>query len=83
MTLINKLNKIDKKISKIIYELDHTLPTFILYPFAAFFHPGLIWVAYLLIYYFSNFDLRFTALYALSTLVCVILTTLLKKVAKR
>jgi len=45
MTLINKLNKIDKKISKIIHELDHTLPTFILYPYAAFFHPGLIWVA--------------------------------------
>jgi hypothetical protein len=40
-------------------------------------------MAYVLVYYFSDFDLRYTALYALCTLICVILTTLLKKLAKR
>jgi hypothetical protein len=83
MSLINKLNKLDKKVSKLIHELDHALPTYVLYPFAAFFHPGLIWMAYVLVYYFSDFDLRYTALYALCTLICVILTTVLKKLAKR
>lgn len=83
MGLLHKLNKLDEKISKWIHRKDHILSTVILYPFAAFFHPGLIWLAYLTIYLFSHQNLRFTATYALATLICLLVTTFIKKVAKR
>lgn len=83
MTLIKKLHKIDNKVSHWIHNIDHLVPTTILYPFAAFFHPGLIWVAYLSVFYLSEYNLRFTLLYALGTLFCLLITFVLKKVTKR
>lgn len=83
MTFIARLHKLDHKISRWVHELDHLLPTAILYPFTAFFHPGLIWVAYLTIYYLSQYNLKFTLLYALGTLTCLLTTMFLKKVTNR
>lgn len=83
MTVIKKLHKLDNKISHWIHSLDHLLPTAVLYPFTTFFHPGLIWVAYLSVYYLSQYNLRFTLLYALGTLICLIITFILKKITKR
>ena len=83
MGFIGQLKSIDKNISRKIHELDHAIPTFILYPFTAFFHPGLIWIPYTSILYLSNYDLGFTFLYVVATLVCLIFTTILKKMLKR
>lgn len=83
MIVLSKLDKIDKNISKWIHQKDHLISTVILYPFAAFFHPALIWLAYLSVYLLSNQNLRFTAIYALATLICLLATTFIKKMAKR
>jgi hypothetical protein len=80
---MENLHRLDQKVSMWIHDLDHLIPTYILYPFAAFFHPGLIWIPYLSILYLSNYDLGFTLLYVVGTLLCLIATTLLKKIAKR
>ena len=83
MSIFTKLHKLDHKISDKIHQLDHALPTYILYPFTAFFHPGLIWIAYLSILHLSHYDVGFTLLYMLATLICLVITTILKKVTKR
>jgi hypothetical protein len=83
MGLLAQLNSWDQKASKWIHRKDHLLSTLVLYPFAAFFHPGLIWLAYLAIFSFAHGDTRITTVYALGTLLCLIVTTLLKKIAKR
>lgn len=83
MTFIKKLHKFDNKISHWIHSIDHLVPTAVLYPFAAFFHPGLIWVAYLSVFYLSQYNIRFTLLYALGTLICLLITFILKKITKR
>jgi hypothetical protein len=83
MSLLQKLNKLDQRISKWIHRKDHLISTVVLYPFAAFFHPGLIWLAYLTVYLFSYQNLRYTATYALGTLACLLITTFIKKIAKR
>jgi hypothetical protein len=81
--MLSALINLDRKISLWIMDIDTGLVSKLLYPFAAFFHPGLIWIAYLSILYLSNFDLALTALYVLATLVSVIMTTILKKMFKR
>jgi positive regulator of sigma E activity len=83
MSFLQKLNKIDHRISKWIHRKDHLISTVVLYPFAAFFHPGLIWLAYLTVYLFSHQNLRYTGVYALGTLACLLITTFIKKIAKR
>jgi positive regulator of sigma E activity len=83
MSVLHKLNKLDHHISKWIHRKDHFISTVILYPFAAFFHPGLIWLAYLTVYLFSYENLRFTGTYTLGTLACLLITTFIKKMAKR
>lgn len=83
MNIFAKLNKLDHKISKWIHKKDHLVSTVILYPFAAFFHPGLIWVAYLSIYLLSHQNVRLTVAYALGTLICLLVTTFIKKMTKR
>jgi positive regulator of sigma E activity len=83
MSLLQKLNKLDHRISKWIHRKDHLISTVVLYPFAAFFHPGLIWLAYLTVYLFCHQNLRFTGVYALATLACLLITTFIKKIAKR
>jgi hypothetical protein len=83
MIALNELNKLDHKISKWIHRKDHLLISTILYPFAAFFHPALIWIAYLTIYLYSRSNLRFTAVYALGTLICLLITTIVKKIVNR
>jgi len=81
--MFKQLNSLDHSLSSILHNKDSLPLTAILYPLAAFFHPGLIWIAYLLVYYFSIYSIRFTAVYALGTLICVIATTILKKIIKR
>ena len=82
-SLVKGLAKIDHRLSSIFHRKDNFFLTVVLYPFAAFFHPGLIWVAYLLVYILSISNMHFTIVYAIGTLCCLICTTLLKKVAKR
>jgi len=83
MIVLREINKIDHRISKWIHHKDHIIISSILYPFAAFFHPKLIWIAYLAVYFLSQENVRFTAVYALGTLTCLILTTVIKKIVKR
>lgn len=83
MNLLEGFNKFDKSISKWIHRKDSLVPTVILYPFAAFFHPGLIWLSYLTVYVLSDGNTRYTTVYALGTLICLLGTTLIKKIAKR
>lgn len=81
--MLSALIELDRKFSLWIMDIDTGLVSKTLYPFAALFHPGLIWIAYISILYFSNIDLALTALYVLATLISVILTTILKKIFKR
>jgi hypothetical protein len=54
--IISKLKHFDHKISGNIHQIDNIIISCILYPFAAFFHPGLIWIAFGSIYFFSNYN---------------------------
>lgn len=81
--MLTKLEKIDKKISTPIINLDKKIISWILYPLAAFFHPKLIWIAYALIYYFSNRDIYITAIYLMGTGLCLLTTYILKRFTKR
>lgn len=55
--ILSKLKHFDHKISGYIHQLDNLIISCILYPFAAFFHPGLIWIAFSMIYLVSNYNL--------------------------
>ena len=81
--MLSALINFDRRLSNWIMSIDTGFTSKLLYPFAALFHPGLIWVAYLSILYLSDFDLAFTALYVLATLISVILTTILKRIFRR
>lgn len=83
MWFLHSSTKLDKTISKWIHNKDNIVTTVILYPFAAFFHPGLIWLAYLTVYLFSHGNIRFTAVYLFATIICLLTTTLIKKIANR
>lgn len=78
-----KLKNTDHKISGSLHQLDQIIVSFILYPFAAFFHPGLIWIAFLSIYYFSGYNFEFLAIYVIGVLLCLLTIFLLKKTLKR
>lgn len=75
--------KLDKGISSPIIKLDNIIVSILLYPFAAFFHPKLIFLAYASVYYLSNYHIPKTIIYLLGTAICLITTTLLKKILKR
>ena len=53
MSILDKINTVDQTISKKIHQADNIIITCFLYPFAAFFHPKLIWIAYSAIYILS------------------------------
>jgi len=55
-SLLHSLTDFDHKISGKIHQLDNLIVTIFLYPFAAFFHPGLIWVAYSSVFIISDYD---------------------------
>ena len=80
---MKRVTQLDHRISGTIHRSDNIIATVLLYPLAAFFHPGLIWIAYLSIYILSLYSLKLTAVYILGTLCCLITTTLLKRIAKR
>lgn len=81
--MIQKIASFDRKISTPIIEFDHKIISFILYPFAAFFHPKLIWVAYALVYIVTGYDIPSTLLYLVGTGLCLLTTFILKKFTKR
>ena len=81
--LLAYLNHIDNKVSGRIHQLDNIIVSCLLYPFAAFFHPGLIWVAFLTIYFFSHYNLNFLIMYVIGVLLCLLTIYLLKKTLKR
>ena len=81
--MLSTISNLDRRLSLWIMDIDTGFTSKLLYPFAALFHPGLIWIPYLSILYLSNIDLAFTALYVLATLISVILTTILKKIFRR
>ena len=81
--MLDCIAKLDKKISKPLITMDNLLVTIILYPFAAFFHPKLIFLAYGSVYYLSGKDIRSTIVYAVGTALCLITSTVLKKLFKR
>lgn len=81
--MLNHVTKFDKKISTPVIQLDKLIISWILYPFAAFFHPKLIWIAYSLVFYFSGFDAHTTLIYLLGTGMCLLTTYILKRSTKR
>ena len=81
--MLGKIAELDRKISRPVIEADATLVSFVLYPFAAFFHPKLIWVAYLAVYFFSGRDLHATVVFLLGSGFCLLTTFILKKSCKR
>jgi hypothetical protein len=54
--ILQALTNFDHKLSGKMHQLDNLLVTIFLYPFAAFFHPGLIWVAYSSIFIISDYN---------------------------
>ena len=81
--MLSFISRIDKNISKPIIHADNLIFSILLYPFAAFFHPQLIFLAYASIYYFSNYDQPITILYIVGTGLCLLTTTILKRILKR
>lgn len=81
--MLSLLVDLDRRFSLWIMDIDTGFISTVLYPFAALFHPGLIWIAYLSVFYFSNYDLAVTALYVLATIISVIMTTILKRIFRR
>lgn len=81
--ILGYLNHLDNKISGRIHQLDNIIISCILYPFAAFFHPGLIWIAFTSMFYFSDYNLNFLVVYIAGVLLCLLTIFLLKKALKR
>lgn len=81
--MLEIFGKIDRKLSTYIIQADALPYSLLLYPFAAFFHPQLILFPYLFVYYFSGYDLAATIIYLVGTGICLLTTTLLKKIIKR
>lgn len=63
--------------------MDNPLVSYFLLPFSSLFHPKMILIPILTIYYISSFSILDAAYYALSMLITVILSTLLKRNFKR
>ena len=81
--IIGYLRHLDHKISGHIHQADNIVISCILYPFAAFFHPQLIWIAFMCVYYFSGQNLNFLAVYIVGVLLCLLTIFMLKKSLKR
>lgn len=81
--MLKPIVDLDKKISQPIIQADNMLVSVILYPFAAFFHPKLIFLAYFSVYYFSGYNTHATLVYLLGTGACLLTTFILKKITKR
>lgn len=81
--VLHHVANFDKKISTPILHLDKKVVSWVLYPFAAFFHPKLIWLAYVLVFYFSGFNVHDTVIYVIGTGLCLLTTYILKKSTKR
>ena len=81
--MLKAIGEVDRKISKPIIEADNVLVSIILYPFAAFFHPRLIFLAYFSVFYFSAKNIHITGIYLIGTGICLLTTFILKKITKR
>ena len=81
--ILGYLHHLDNKVSGRIHQLDNIIISCLLYPFAAFFHPGLIWIAFTSMYYFSNYNLNFLVVYVAGVLLCLLTIYLLKRTLKR
>lgn len=81
--MLQKIGHFDNKISTPIINLDKKIISWILYPCAAFFHPKLIWVAYLLVFYFSGYNIYDTLIYLMGTGMCLLTTYILKRFTRR
>ena len=81
--VLSYLHHLDNKVSGHIHQIDNKIVSIILYPFAAFFHPGLIWIAFLSMYYFSGYNLEFLIVYIVGVLFCLMTIYFLKKALKR
>ena len=81
--ILGYLHHIDNIVSGRIHQLDNIVISCILYPFAAFFHPALIWIAFTSMYYFSNYNLNFLIVYVAGVLLCLLAIYILKRTLKR
>ena len=81
--MFNKISEVDKAVSRPLIKLDNLFVTILLYPFAAFFHPKLIFLAYFSVYWISGTDKYATIIYLIGTGICLITTTILKKILNR
>lgn len=81
-TSVSLLTTLDISLSHRLHNTDTLVLSCILYPFAAFFHPKLIWLAFVSIYYVTN-SISVMLVYIISTLLCLLTTTLLKRLISR
>jgi hypothetical protein len=80
---MSSLGAIDRQLSQPILTLDNPIISAILFPFSSMFHPKMIWIPILIVYYLSKKSLFDVALYCAGMLVCLIMTTLLKRKINR
>ena len=81
--MLQTISDVDKKVSRPIIEADNPIVSIILYPFAAFFHPRLIFLAYFSVFYFSAKNIHITGIYSIGTGICFLTIFFLKKIIKR
>lgn len=80
---MKKISQLDKHISTKIIKADYLIASLVLYPLAAFFHPKLIWIAYVSVWFASGKDWKSTGIYVVGTGLCLLTTYLLKRLFKR
>lgn len=73
------IGDIDRKLSRVVLDLDNPIVSAILYPFSSMFHPKMIGIPIFIVYYLSKRNLFDVALYAAGMLACLIMTTILKR----
>lgn len=80
---ISNLSNMDRELSRPIIHLDRKEVTWLLFPFSSLFHPKMIWIPLLIVFYLSGWKLYDVGVYLLGMLVCLICTTVLKRHFKR
>lgn len=80
---IKNLVELDHHVSEYLLKLDNPYVTYFLLPFSSLFHPKMIWIPILTIYYLSSRSILDAIYYGLCMLVTLIFSTLMKRNFKR
>ena len=80
---VGSIQELDHYISEPILTLDHPVASWFLLPFSSLFHPKMIWIPILTIYYMSGKSVLDAAYYGFGMVVTLLVSTLLKRRLKR